>query len=211
MITRISISSQWFRSAERVIRRPLSNILAQHNGFHCGLHHFTRKEAFFVVFDSIIDTAVIYTKLSDRRLASREGFMWKIVTRWKHFLAFIFWLIRWKFIIEVFVNCTAFGMALHCSALWVVEGMSLLWWPFIETWSDDRSSCSSNHRWLQLQAACNLHSWPTFDNRRNAYWIPRTRQLQTVHSKQTRKIRTENVQDYWSRNCFASTVYFVHW
>ena len=76
-----SDGTHWSRSAENSGRRPASNILTQREGFQRGLHPSTRKEAFLTVFDSILDTAVMYTNIAGRRLAAREGFVWKRTDR----------------------------------------------------------------------------------------------------------------------------------
>ena len=76
-----SDGTRWSCTAERAGRRPALNILTQRMGFQPGLHPSTRKDAFLTVFDSIVDTTVIYTNLAGRRLAARKGFVWKKTDR----------------------------------------------------------------------------------------------------------------------------------
>ena len=73
--------THWSRNTESVGRRPASNIFTQREGIQRGLRPSTRKEAFLVILDSILDTAVVYTNIAGRRLAAREGFVWKKTCR----------------------------------------------------------------------------------------------------------------------------------
>jgi hypothetical protein len=73
--------SEWNLHAEVVGRRPSRNILTQRDGFQRGLHPQTRLDAFYVVFEGILDSTVTYTNIAGRRLARKKGFQWKKTDR----------------------------------------------------------------------------------------------------------------------------------
>jgi hypothetical protein len=73
--------TDWHNEAERVGRRPALNILTEKPGFQKGLRPNSRLEAFHVVFDTLLDDAVLYTNLAGRRMAREKNIVWKKVSR----------------------------------------------------------------------------------------------------------------------------------
>jgi hypothetical protein len=80
-ITQSRDGTEWHTQGEVVGRRALRNIMTERAGFQRGLRPKTRSEAFFVVFDEILDSVVTYTNIAGRRLARSKNFIWKATTR----------------------------------------------------------------------------------------------------------------------------------
>lgn len=73
---------------QRRYRLPRRNILTERPGFKRGLHPQTRMEAFLVIFEDIMESAIQYTNLAGRRFGRAKGFQWLPTP--KNLLAFVF-------------------------------------------------------------------------------------------------------------------------
>ena len=52
-------------------RIPARNVFSARRGFRRGIHPESRKEAFLIIFEDIVEVATIYTNLAGRRLADQ--------------------------------------------------------------------------------------------------------------------------------------------
>jgi len=65
---------RWSRNPQRQAqgRQPVRNVFSERAGFRQGIHPRSRREAFLLVMQQTIDTAVLYTNVSGRRLVHQR-------------------------------------------------------------------------------------------------------------------------------------------
>lgn len=73
--------TEWRTNTSEQGRRPARNILEERAGFPPHIRPTTFADGFYVVFDEILDSAVLYTNLYGRRLARDRNFEWKRTDR----------------------------------------------------------------------------------------------------------------------------------